>query len=267
MRSLIKYLSLPETRDLNLDRPEASELRKKIIAKKGLLQRIYAEWFFYIFDTMQKKVGKTGICLELGGGGADFRGYCQTRLPNWQILKTDILPLSGLNIVLDATKLPLKTESVDAISMINVFHHIPDISSFLLESQRALKPGGILCMVEPWNTPWSRFINQHLHTEPFNPDATEWRLRPGSPLTGANGALPWIVFERDRKITRALVPELTISEISLHMPIIYLASGGVSMRSFAPGWMFKPLRMIEKVIPKDVMAMYAYIVIEKCFTK
>ena len=53
-------------------------------------------------------------------------------------------------------------------------------------------------MIEPWNNPWAKWVYQNLHHEPFDPNAG-WTLPASGPLSGANGALPWILFERDRK--------------------------------------------------------------------
>ena len=34
---------------------------------------------------------------------------------------------------------------------------------------------------------------------PFCPEAAAWEIPATGPLSGANGALPWMVFVRDRK--------------------------------------------------------------------
>jgi hypothetical protein len=53
-------------------------------------------------------------------------------------------------------------------------------------------------MIEPWVSTLSRPIYTRLHHEPFNPDAKDWSFPDTGPLSGANGALPWIIFQRDR---------------------------------------------------------------------
>lgn len=263
MNVLHKLLTLPETRGLDLDDPHTSELRKNIIARKGLLKKIYDEWHGLMTSAMFQARGAQGICLELGAGGDDFSGFCKRVLPRWKVCKSDILPISGMDMVADATHLPVKTGGLDAIVLTNVFHHIPDCVAFLQEAARVLKTGGTLCMIEPWNTPWGRFIYTRLHSEPFDPDVADWHLNTGQPLTAANGALPWIVFHRDAAITSRLVPEIKLARLTLLMPVAYLASGGISMRSLAPGWLFKPLRKLEQVVPNTLLAMFAFIQAEK----
>ena len=56
-------------------------------------------------------------------------------------------------------KMPFENESIGAVVMINVFHHIPDCTLFLAEAMRVLPVGGKIIMVEPYNSTWSRFIN------------------------------------------------------------------------------------------------------------
>ena len=89
-------------------------------------------------------------------------------------------------------------------------------------------------MVEPWVTPWSRFVFGKLHHEPFLP-AASWRFAASGPLSGANGALPWIVLCRDRERFVSLCPDWEIEPPKLMLPLRYLLSGGVSLRSLVPG--------------------------------
>src|SRR5215471_18288800 len=63
---------------------------------------------------------------------------------------------------------------------------------------------------------------------------------------GANGALPWLVFVRDRKLLEIKFPELEIETIEPMMPLRYLLSGGVSMRSLVPGVLYGPCKALEK---------------------
>lgn len=92
-------------------------------------------------------------------------------------------------------------------------------------------------MVEPWVTSWSKIVYTHLHHEPFDPDARHWSFASKGPLTGANGAIPWILFVRDRKEFESRFPELAIEQVRPFLPFRYLLSGGVSMRSLMPGFL------------------------------
>lgn len=55
-------------------------------------------------------------------------------------------------------------------------------------------------------------------------------------LSGANVAIIWIIFERDRYLFEQEFPESQIFDISLHTPLSYLLSGGLSVRQLAPSF-------------------------------
>ena len=59
----------------------------------------------------------------------------------------------------------------------------------------------------------------------FDPNG-DWKIQGKGDLSDANGALPWIVFVRDRKKFEKLYPILKILETIPHTPIKYLLSGG-----------------------------------------
>jgi len=100
-------------------------------------------------------------------------------------------------------------------------------------------------MIEPWVSTWSRPIYRHLHHEPFDPSAREWTFPDAGPLSGANGALPWIVFQRDRHEFESEFPDLEIQAVRPVMPFRYLVSGGVSMRQLMPEATFTLWRKLE----------------------
>ena len=129
--------------------------------------------------------------------------------------------------------------------MVDVLHHIPDIRRFLMEAQRCLRPGGRIVMIEPWVSTWSRAIYTWLHHEPFEPGAKDWTFPDTGPLSGANGALPWIIFQRDRREFEAEFRGLEIESVRPFMPFRYLVSGGVTMRQLTPEATFSSWRKLE----------------------
>jgi hypothetical protein len=139
------------------------------------------------------------------------------------------------------------------------------VRRFLKEATRCVRPDGKIIMIEPWVTPWSQWVYQHLHHEPFIPEATQWEFASSGPLSGANGALPWIVFSRDRVQFLKSFPEWRIEEIRLTMPFAYLISGGVSLRSFVPGMFYKLIRYMERMLTPHLprFAMFAQITLQR----
>ena len=97
--------------------------------------------------------------------------------------------MPGVDRVVDARALAFDDNALDGIVMVDVLHHIPDVSLFFQEASRCVKAGGLVVMIEPWHTPWSRWVYQNLHHEPFEP-TSDWTIPASGPLSGANGALP-----------------------------------------------------------------------------
>ena len=149
--------------------------------------------------------------------------------------------------------------------MTDVLHHIPDVRSFFVQAASTVREGGAVIMIEPWVTRWSRLVYTNLHHEPFLPGADRWEFASTGPLSGANGALPWIVFRRDRLQFEREFPEWRIDEIRPTMPFRYLVSGGVSLRSLMPGWTYSAWRGAEWAMTPLMhqLAMFACIVLTR----
>ena len=149
--------------------------------------------------------------------------------------------------------------------MTDVFHHLKKPRNFLHEASRCLQPGGKIIMVEPWVTTWSTYVYQNLHHEPFDPTAKRWEFPVENPLSGANGALPWIVFQRDRLEFERNYPNWKIIRIKTYDAFLYLASGGITSKEFTPGFFYRPIKLIEKMISpiNTKIAMFALIDIQR----
>ena len=141
---------------------------------------------------IKKRIPTGFIPHEIGSGA----GFFQEIVPN--LITSELFPVPGIDRVSDAKNLPFNDDELDCIVMTDVLHHIPDVCKFFQEATRCVKPGGCIVMIEPWNTPWAQWFFQNLHSEPFDPDAG-WTFPSSGPLSDANGTLPWILFERDRK--------------------------------------------------------------------
>jgi len=247
---LRRLLAHPLTRGVDIDDPTTTQLRRRIIQEKPFLRAIYEDWYAQLTAALP-----TGTVLELGSGA----GF----LPN--AITSDVFLVEGIDAVMDARSLPFRASSLAATVMVDVLHHVPDVGAFFGEAVRVLRPGGRIVMIEPWVTPWSRFVYRHLHHEPFLPEAATWEFPSVGPLSGANGALPWIVFVRDRARFEREFPSLRIVSIKPMMPFIYLLSGGVSMRSFVPALTFRAFRAMERALAPLMprLAMFAAITVER----
>ena len=249
-------LTHPLVRGRDLDDPATTGAKRRLVRDKAFLRRIYEEWYALIVGALPP--GDNPI-LELGAGPGFFAERCDGVIPS------EVFPCPGVQVVLDGGRLPFAAGSLRAIVMTDVFHHLPDVAAFFGDAASCVAPGGRIIMVEPWTTAWSRLVYSRLHHEPFDPDARQWALPAGGPLSAANGALPWIVFERDRAAFEQAYPQWRIGAIVPFMPFRYLLSGGVSMRGLMPGATFAAWRGFENLLRPWArsLAMFALITVDR----
>ncbi len=248
-------LTHPLVRNQNTDSHEVSLIHSRIIQEKSFLRELYKQWYTSIIKSLPNDI--LGPVIELGSGG----GFFKKNLPG--LITSDVLQTIAVDIVLDGQFLPFSNDSLKGMVMIDVFHHLPDVKAFFREATHCVRSGGVIIMIEPWTTMWSSLVWRYLHHEPFNPDAKQWNFPEDYPDYIANSALPWIVFDRDRKQFGQEFPEWNIKEIKLHTPLNYLLSGGVSYRSFFPGCLFGICRWVEGIMQPwiDSLAMFSMIIL------
>lgn len=227
MTCLGKYLVRGPARPRrDVDSPECTIENKALIQSKVFLRLFYERVYAYFAEELA--CVPEGTVLELGSGG----GFLKEALPG--IRTSDVLDLPELDMRISAMDLPFLDGSISGICMLDVFHHIPNVAKFLREADRVLVPGGRLVMWEPANTPFARIIYQNFHHEAFDPGQVEWRLADGGPLSVANGALPWIVCVRDATLRKRICPGLVLVKMESVCPLLYLLSGGFSMKQILP---------------------------------
>jgi SAM-dependent methyltransferase len=244
----------PLTRELSIDDPETTLLRAEIIRQKAFLRRIYQAWYRLLIENIP---AGDGLVAEIGSGA----GFLKEMYPS--AITSEVFHSINIDIVYNAISMPFKAGSLRSLLLVDVLHHIPNPGAFFSEATRCLISGGRCLMVEPWNTGWSRWVYSHLHHEPFDVNG-EWTIPVSGPLSGANGALPWILFERDQKLFSRRFPEWRIYSITPMMPLVYLLSGGISLRSILPAWAYPLLRRGETLLGfEKKAAMFALIILER----
>ena len=214
-----------------LDDPgRADELRRRIQGKAAL-RRLYREVYGRYADCLAR-CPAAGLAVELGSGG----GFVQDVLP--QVTTSDVLPYAGVDRVVDATRMPFADGSLRALFLLNVFHHIADAPAFLREAERCLCAGGRALIVDQYPGWIGGPVYRWLHGEPFDAKAADWRFPTTGPLSGANGALAWIVFERDRARLLREHPHLRLDGFRRHTPLRYWLAGGLKRWRLLPGALF-----------------------------
>ena len=84
-------------------------------------------------------------------------------------------------------------------------------------------------------------------------------------MSAANGALPWILFVRDRARFERDYPEWQVELVRPGWPLRYLLSGGVSLRTLMPGSTRGLLRWLDHRLERraDRWAMFALVVLRR----
>ena len=240
----------------DLDSPETTICRIGVIESKNFLRHVY-ENFYKIFKDNSKSLPK-GLMVEIGSGA----GFLKKIIP--EVITTDIMKLPNCDMCFSAEKIPLKDKSVSAYYLLNTFHHIKNPKKALSEFSRTLKVGGKVIMIEPYNSLWGRFIYKNFHHETFDPEGG-WLVGNKGDLSSANGAIPWIIFNRDKKEFERIFPELKILKFDPHTPVSYLISGGFTLPSLLPDSLYPSVKYIESKLTfiKKYTGMFATVVLQK----
>jgi len=217
-----------------------SLLHRRIIQHKSILRRVYDDFYARILSRLVPLPGPRRL-VEIGSGA----GFFKQHLPG--LITSDILDLPNIDLRCSALQMPFQDNILDGVVMVDVFHHLSDVQRFLSEVCRCLRPEGQVLMIEPAYTAFSRFIYGNFHHEDFDPRAG-WQLSSHGSLSAANGALPWIVFVRDREKFDRLFPALKLIRFQAHTPLAYLVSGGLSYRQLMPDFLYPVIRGIERIL-------------------
>lgn len=238
-----------------LDDPaRGGELRRTILGKPAL-KRFYVEIYGKYADCLAR-CPADGLVIELGSGG----GFAKTLIP--ELMTTDVIPYEDVERVVDATRMPFENASVRMIAMLNVFHHIPDVAAFLREAVRCVMPGGRLLIIDQHPGWISKPILRYLHHEPFRPDAASWSFETAGPLSGANGALAWIVFARDHTRFETEFRDLHLLRYEPFAPLRYWLAGGLKKWSLLPDAAWPAATVLDRTLVRISQKFGSFVEIE-----
>lgn len=221
-------LTEPLARDLELGTPEAAVAQRRILASKPALHRAYELVYRRMLAAAREQLADTGGArLEIGSGGG-FLAELDGRLTT-----SDVTPIPGIDLVLDARELPFEDASVDVVFAMHVLHHVPDVRRFLHELERCLVDGGGLVAVEPYWSPVARLLYTRFHPEPFDLDAQGWEFESSGPFS-SNQALSHLLLVRDRGVLEREFPALEVLRGERFGGPSYVLTGGIWKRPLLP---------------------------------
>src|SRR5208282_1250180 len=110
---------------------------RSVWAARPELRAVYHEFFAELLGAVQ---GRAPV-VELGAGPGLFKEY------HPRLISTDVILTRWVDVVCDACALPFPAQSVGALVMLDVLHHLPRPLEFMAEATRVLAPGGLMVMI------------------------------------------------------------------------------------------------------------------------
>lgn len=258
---LIDLLRDSSTKDVDVDGVDRLKVHSKILARKPMLREVFTE-FHFIMNRLDKiYLNGNGLRIELGAGIAPIR----ESFPD--VLATDVVHDSNLDNVLNAERMDLEGNSVRVFFAQNSFHHLPHPDKFFEELDRVLTDGGGVVLIEPYFGPFASLLYKHLFkTEGFDKTYPSWNTPISGPMNGANQALSYIVFNRDRIQFEKKHPSLKIvHQDRANNYLKYLLSGGLNFKQLCPNFLSPFIDLIQCCLTPfaNFLSLHHIIVIRK----
>lgn len=233
---------LKKYKEMDFDSEESAKIAFSSLHSKKCLRDNYIDLYSEMLKKASQYLQRGGVELELGSGGGFFKELHPS------VITSDVNSVNGVDQVIDARRLPFFAESLSVIYATHVLHHIPNISMFFDEVMRCVKPGGGCVFVEPYWSPVGKLFYKRLHPEPYNDHAQGWEFSESGPMSGANQALSYILLKRDRVLFQEKWPGLRLVYDRPFNGLRYIATGGLWLKPFLPGFAFPILKGIEKAL-------------------
>lgn len=248
--------------NMNADGDDRIRAHHEILQKKPKLQRVFAENFSHMASLANRFFETDGLKIELGSGAVSMKNTMA------DVQTSDIVASAYNDLTLDAQNMALHDDTVAMFFAQNVFHHFNDPERFFDELMRVLKPGGGVIMLEPYHGPLAGFIyRNYIPGETFDKHQPEWTSSHDGPMIGANQALSYIVFKRDKAKFNELYPDLEIVFTGIQNNYLrYILSGGLNFRKLVPDALDPLLRFFETLLKplNSFFGIHYVIVLKRC---
>lgn len=260
LKRIIRFLADPRLKGVDVDSDELVKVHRQIMLEKPMMNQVFKCFYDFCMNTDKKYFSGEGNRIEIGAGVSFFKDVYP------EIISTDIKKADNLDKVLNALDMDLPDNSVRAFYGLNCFHHFPEPRKFFSEIERTLAKGGGCVLIEPYYGPVAAKMYKNLFdTEIFDTKQENWESESGYML-GANQALSYIIFKRDKAKFEAEFPGLEIINTTvMNNYLRYLISGGLNFRSLLPSFMSPIIKFFETIfIPfNTILGLHYAIIIRK----
>ena len=201
------------------------------------LRAVYRELFLRLLSA----TANCGPIVELGSGPGFFKEFHPS------LIATDVIATRWVDAVCDGCSMPFRSESVGAIIMLDVLHHLPHPLKFMNEAARVLAPGGLVAMIEPWITPTSYLLYRYFHHEDctLQMDIESPFQVAGKKAFDGNATIPYNVV---RHFSRTSSAPLNLIRCEPFLALPYLATLGFKRQSPLPEILPKLAGAVEKTL-------------------
>jgi len=258
---LKKHLINPQLKEIDYNSSELLDIQQQILLNKPIMKKVFSEFYDKCISLENKYIHCDGLRIEIGAGISFFNKIYP------DVIISDIKKHSNIDIVVDAMNMPFEDNSVKIIYAINCLHHFPYPELFFNELSRTLNHNGGAIIIEPYYGPFATLVYNNLfNTETFNKKQIEWDNSSNYIMKGANQALSYIIFKRDKLIFQKKFPQLKIVYSKpLNNWLRYLLSGGLNFKQLVPNNFNNIIKCIElSLIPLvKIFALHHIIVIKK----
>lgn len=245
-KKIRNFLYEKDVINVDVNSKKLAKINSNILKKKLLLKSAYITFYKDMTLFCDKYFIKNGLEIELGSGTGFFKKIRK------KVITSDIRPGLKYDIRIDATNMKLKKNSVKCIYAINVFHHISNPNKFFKELIRVLKKNGGCILIEPHNGFLSRMLHSYACKEEyFDTRVKEWIAKKKvGPLSNANQALSYNIFERDEKKFKKKYGEnlKIIHKQYIINGLRFILSGGLNFKQLVPNFFIPLLFVTEKIL-------------------
>ena len=243
LRIISKYLVDHRLKGIDVNSNKLLEVHNISLQEKPIMRNVFKRFYTVCRSLDEKYFTGQGKRIEIGSGVS----FIKELYPD--IVTSDIKESQNIDNVLDVHNMNICNSSLRAVYGINCFHHFHTPDLFFRELQRVLEKGGGCILIEPHYGLLANYFYRNLHeSEHFNKEQNGWD-ESDTVLPGANQALSYVIFKRDKSIFLNRYNNL---QIVYHKPlsnyIQYFMSGGLNFRQLSPSYTLPLLKTFEIVL-------------------